>query len=109
VRNDPPKRAVRLIPFLSDPPAEMLPTDDDVDDELPLLLQDWLDSDPALLSQIINLNTRTLRRFLLAKPRPTGPLYDIIFFRDHLKLFTYPDKTRGEDNVFYHLASLWGA
>ncbi|KAJ7292790.1 hypothetical protein C8J57DRAFT_1210504 [Mycena rebaudengoi] len=62
---DPRENIFHHILSLWNPPAEMLPTDDDVDDELPLLLQDWLDSDPALLSQIINLNTRTLRRYEL--------------------------------------------
>ncbi|KAJ6463757.1 hypothetical protein DFH09DRAFT_1489569 [Mycena vulgaris] len=89
-----------------DPDPEILPTVD-LGNEMPRLLRDWL-VHPSLVASALHLDIIVLRTFLERRSPPSEPLRSKIFFKDRLKLFTCPSRKQGEDDVFHHLAALWG-
>ncbi|KAF7348462.1 hypothetical protein MVEN_01363300 [Mycena venus] len=84
-----------------------LPTTD-LEGRIPDLLRAWLGDDDSMLRVIVDANdARALRVFLLNIQPPVQPLHDAIFHGSYLKVFTVPERRRGDDDYFEHLAAMW--
>ncbi|KAJ6601108.1 hypothetical protein DFH09DRAFT_1126880 [Mycena vulgaris] len=76
---------------------------------LPKLLREWLaDSEDELVLLVRGSEDISMLRQLLSDhARPSEPLLSNIFHSNRLKPFTFPDRRRGDEDVYAHLVALW--
>ncbi|KAJ7785868.1 hypothetical protein B0H16DRAFT_1488315 [Mycena metata] len=101
-----PEDPFEYLCWLFEPPPGLFPGND-IGDDTPKLLADWL-GDGSDLKQFLDLgDISATRTYILSLPRPKAEqLKARVFWGEHLKLFVNTGM-RGEDTVFDRLAYMW--
>ncbi|KAJ7285928.1 hypothetical protein C8J57DRAFT_1286279 [Mycena rebaudengoi] len=90
-----------FIADLWDPEVLLIPPE--MDEKFLQLLRMWLRD----LESDLDGPARSIRNVIEEHPRPPEPLLGQLFSRNRLKLFHNPEKVRGDDDVYEHLAAMW--